>query len=161
MVDNSFQNELYVPSKEPWTTFTPSSAFDTRQKAVENRTTFDNIVSHYPPLTGCTCAARLKSATPLSGGRGARRKSIEALLLLPLDYKRCFHVNTRPLGRGFSRGCRGNSHVCFYLHKGATSYVHPSRKACRCEIEFMGLLNDTFSPTFVLLAKLSSFRQIQ
>lgn len=38
--------------------------------------------------------------------------------------------------------------------------MHPSRKACRCEIEFMGLLNDTFSPTFVLLAKLSSFRQI-
>lgn len=116
MLDNSFQNELYVPSKEPWTTFTPSSAFDTRQKAVENRTTFDNIVSHYPPLTGCTCAARLKSATPLSGGRGARRKSIEALLLLPLDYKRCFHVNTRPLGRGFSRGCRGNSHLCFYYY---------------------------------------------
>lgn len=92
------------------------------------KTTFDNIVSHYPPLTGCTCAARLKSATPLSGGRGARRKSIEALLLLPLDDKRCFHVNTRPLGRGFSRGCRGNSHLCFYLHKGATSYVHPLQK---------------------------------
>lgn len=128
------------------------------------KTTFDNIVSHYPPLTGCTCAARLKSATPLSGGRGGapkKHRSPPCILLLPLDDKQCFHVNTRPLGRGFSRGCRGNSHLCFYLHKGATSYVHPSRKACRCEIEFMGLLNDTFSPTFVLLAKLSSFRQIQ
>lgn len=134
MLDNSFQNELYVPSKEPWTTSTPSSAFDTRQKAVENRTTFDNIVSHYPPLTGCTCAARLKSATPLSGGRGRTEKASKPSLYPFASPRRqaVFPRKHETSRKGFlSRLSREQPRVLLLLHKGATSYVHPSKKGLR------------------------------